>query len=79
MLATGSGSIASSTPARRVIAPVCQCSSCRPVISTSGYSSSGRSAAEMMSAGTNLPRPVAVGKCSVNTTGCPGSPSFSHG
>jgi len=29
--------------------------------------------------GTNLPRPVVVGKCVTNTTGSPGSPSFSHG
>ena len=34
--ATGSGSIASSTSVRRVMLPVCQCSSCRPVISTNG-------------------------------------------
>ena len=34
--ATGSGSIASSTAARRVMLPVCQCSSWRPVISTIG-------------------------------------------
>ena len=56
--ATGSGSMLSSTEARRVIEPVCQCSSWRPVISTSGYCASGRSAAEMRSAGTNLARPV---------------------
>ncbi len=35
-LATASGSSSSSTEARRVIAPVCQCSSCRPVVSTIG-------------------------------------------
>src|SRR5574337_734454 len=35
-VAVGAGSIASSTAARRVIAPVCQCSSWRPVISTNG-------------------------------------------
>ena len=34
--ATGSGSIASSTVARRVMLPVCQCSSWRPVIRTIG-------------------------------------------
>ena len=37
----GAGSSASSTPARRVIAPVCQCSSSRPVVSTKGKSASG--------------------------------------
>jgi len=62
-----------------VMAPVCQCSSCRPVISTMGYSASGRSAAGIRSAGTNRARPVAVGKCAWNTTGSPGSPSFSQG
>ena len=34
--ATGTGSISSSTSARRVMLPVCQCSSWRPVISTNG-------------------------------------------
>ena len=32
-----------------------------------------------MSAGTNFARPVGVGNLSTNTTGCPGSPSCSHG
>src|ERR1700688_2067692 len=40
--ATGSGSMESSTPDRRVMLPVCQCSSWRPVINTMGYSASGR-------------------------------------
>ena len=35
-MATASGSSASSTLARRVMAPVCQCSSMRPVVSTIG-------------------------------------------
>src|SRR5262252_6094132 len=48
-------------------------------MSTIGYSASGLSAAEMRSAGTNLPRPDGVGKFSMNTTGSPGSPSFTHG
>ena len=73
--ATGSGSSASSMVARRVMLPVCQCSSWRPVISTIGYSASGRSSAGMMSAGTKRPRPVSRGKSSTNTTGSPGSPS----
>ena len=34
--ATASGSMSSSTAARRVMAPVCQCSSIRPVESTMG-------------------------------------------
>ena len=42
--------------------PVCQCSSWRPVISTIGYSASGRSSAGMMSAGTKRARPVSRGK-----------------
>jgi len=49
------------------------------VMSTIGYSPSGRSAARIRSAGTNLARPVGVGKCVVKTTGCPGSPSSVHG
>ena len=53
-LATASGSISSSTQARRVIAPVCQCSSWRPVVSTIGYSASGSSAGGMIAAGTSL-------------------------
>ena len=56
--ATGSGSMASSTVARRVMLPVCQCSSWRPVISTIGYSASGRSSAGMMSAGTKRRAPA---------------------
>ena len=59
--------------------PVCQCSSCRPVISTHGYSRSGCSAARISPAGTSRALPVAVGKRSVNTTGAPGSPSCPHG
>ncbi|OQC12949.1 MAG: hypothetical protein BWX79_01099 [Alphaproteobacteria bacterium ADurb.Bin100] len=42
--------------------PVCQCSSWRPVMSTMGYSASGRSFAGMMSAGTSFTRPSGVGK-----------------
>ena len=34
--AVAMGSMASNTTARRVMLPVCQCSSCRPVISTKG-------------------------------------------
>ena len=36
------GEIESSAKERRVIEPVCQCSSSRPVLSTNGYSSSGQ-------------------------------------
>ena len=69
----------SSTSVRRVMLPVCQCSSWRPVMSTNGYSASGGSAAGMIFAGTKRALPVGVGKVSVNTTRCPASPSFSHG
>src|SRR6476619_3837501 len=48
--------------ARRVIEPVCQCSSCRPVVSTIGYSASGSSAGDTSRAGPNPARPLAVGK-----------------
>src|SRR5712691_9105647 len=47
---------------RRVIEPVCQCSSTRPVESTIGYSLSGTSSGAITCAGTILPRPLAVGK-----------------
>ena len=67
------------TAERRVMAPVCQCSSCLPVIRIIGYSASGRSAAGMMSAGTKRALPVAVGKSSMKTTGSPGSPSCRQG
>ena len=47
--------------ARRVIAPVCQCSSIRPVVNTMGNSSSGVSSGGTMPAGTSLPRLLGVG------------------
>src|SRR5262249_12743002 len=71
-LATAPGSSASSVEARRVMAPVCQCSSWRPVDSTNGNSASGRSSGGRIFAGTSLPRPSWVGKRSPNTTSCPG-------
>ena len=77
--ATGNGSIASSASLRRVMLPVCQCSSWRPVIRTNGYSLSGFSAAGMICAATSFARPLCVGKSSMNTTRWPGSPSCSHG
>ena len=55
--ATGNGSISSSTSVRRVMLPVCQCSSWRPVISTNGYSASGGSAPGMIFAGTKRALP----------------------
>ncbi len=79
MDAVAMGSMASSTLARRVMLPVCQCSSCRPVISTKGYSVSGRSLAGMMSAGTSLTRPLAVGKLSMKTVVVPGSSAVRQG
>ena len=42
--------------------PVCQCSSTRPVLSTSGNSASGSSFAGARIQGTNFPRLVGVGK-----------------
>ena len=77
--AVASGSMASSTVARRVMLPVCQCSSCLPVIRTKGKLASGLSLAGMMSAGTKLTRPSAVAKCSLNTVGSPGSSSERQG
>ena len=71
-LATASGSSSSSTFARRVMAPVCQCSSWRPVVSTIGYSASGSSAGGTIAAGTSRPRPEAVGKPSPKTISSPG-------
>ena len=64
-----------SVVARRVMLPVCQCSSWRPVISTKGKSASGRSLAGMMSAGTSCTRPSGVAKWSMKTMGSPGSSS----
>ena len=69
MSTCGSPSIASSATALRVIVPVCQCSSRRPVVSTIGYSGLGSSAGGANSAGTILPRPR--GKSSVNSTTVP--------
>ena len=65
--------MASSTPARRVIAPVCQCSSTRPVVRIIGKSASGTSSGGAIEAGTNLPRPLAVGKPSPKITSSPGT------
>src|SRR5690625_7178150 len=69
ILAIGAGSIASRTSERRVIAPVCQCSSILPVRRTYGYSSSGASAVGVSSTGTSFPRPdresVVEGKSAV--------------
>ena len=72
MNATASGSIWSSTWERRVIEPVCQCSSTRPVDSTIGYSSSGNSSGGSTCAGTILPRPLSVGKPVVKMISLPG-------
>ena len=79
MNATASGSIWSSTDARRVIDPVCQCSSTRPVDSTIGYSSSGSSSGGMTCAGTILPRPLSVGKPVVKMISLPGFEGSSTG
>ncbi|MGY4421084.1 hypothetical protein ACVWY2_003533 [Bradyrhizobium sp. JR6.1] len=79
MNATASGSIWSSTWARRVIEPVCQCSSTRPVDSTIGYSSSGNSSGGITLAGTILPRPLSVGKPVVKMISLPGLSGSSTG
>src|SRR5712675_1119167 len=55
--ATAEGSSASSTAARRVIAPVCQCSSWRPVVRMNGYSASGISSGAVYRVATSLARP----------------------
>jgi hypothetical protein len=62
MNATAYGLIWSSTLAQRVLEPVCQCLSTRPVDSTIGYSASGTSSGAITLAGTILPSPLAVGK-----------------
>ena len=79
MNATASGSIWSSTLERRVIEPVCQCSSTRPVDSTIGYSSSGNSSGGNRRAGTILPRPLSVGKPAVKMISLPGLSEASTG
>ena len=66
-----SGWIASSANERRVIEPVCQCSSSRPVLSTNGNSSSGSSFAGIHSAGTRCALPSAVANDSPNSTTVP--------
>ena len=55
------GSMVSKTVDRRVIEPVCQCSSNLPVDKMNGKSSSGSSAGGRNSAGVNLPKPDFVG------------------
>ena len=65
------GWIASSANERRVIEPVCQCSSSRPVLSTNGYSSSGSSLAGIHSAGTRCALPSSVANDSPNSTTVP--------
>ncbi len=79
MKATASGSIWSSTWERRVIEPVCQCSSTRPVESTIGYSSSGTSSGAITCAGTILPRPLSVGNPVVKMISLPGRCGSSTG
>ena len=60
----GSGSIASRLDAFRVIAPVCQCSNCLPVVNIIEKSSSGSSSGFVTSALTNFPLPEVVGNLS---------------
>ena len=68
----GVGSRRSSPEARRVIVPVCQWYSCRPVFITNGYSSSGNSTGGAYSTGTKLPLPSVVGNRSANRNAEPG-------
>src|SRR6185312_1413415 len=70
--AVGDGSMASRTVARRVMAPVCQCSSMRPVVRMNGYSWSGVSFGGWSFAATSLPKPPGRGKPLSNTTSWPG-------
>ena len=60
-------------------APVCQCSSWRPVVSTMGKSESGGSSGGSTTAGTSRARPLAVGKPSAKTMSLPGRSGASHG
>ena len=78
-IATADGSSASSTFERRVIEPVCQCSSWRPVVSTVGYSASTGSSGGKGAASEKRARPLAVGKRSPNTTSSPGASFAGHG
>ena len=66
------GSSASSTVARRVIEPVCQCSSWRPVERMNGYSASGTSSGGWSLVATSLAKPPGRGKPLSNTTSRPG-------
>src|SRR6188472_622807 len=66
--ACGSGWIESSANERRVIEPVCQCSSRRPVLRMNGYSADGSSLAGSHSAGTRCARPSSVPKRSSKST-----------
>ena len=79
MPAIASGSSASSCVARRVIEPVCQCSSRRPVVSTIGKASSGSSCGDRSAAGTILARPDLVGKDCEKMISLPGLSGASHG
>ena len=65
------GAIASSAKERRVIEPVCQCCSSRPVLSTNGYSGLGSSLAGSHSAGTRWASPSSVLNFSPNMTTVP--------
>ena len=68
MYTSATGEIASRANERRVIEPVCQCSSSRPVLSTSGYSASGSSLAGSHCAGTRWASPSSVLNRSSNIT-----------
>ena len=77
--ATGPGSSASSVEARRVIAPVCQCSSWRPVVRMNGYCASGISSGAWNFVATSLAMPLGRGKPWSNTTSRPGTSGPSTG
>ena len=74
-----SGSTASSTLARRVIEPVCQCSSWRPVVKTIGKLASGTSSGGITLAGAKRALPPPLGNPFPKTIDCPGSSNDKDG
>ena len=66
-----SGSKAFRLLAFLVIAPVCQCSNCLPVVKIKGNDESGISLGLVTLANTNLPLPSEVGKPSPKTISSP--------
>ncbi len=67
------GSRVSRVVERRVMAPVCQCSSSLPVVSMNGYSLSGISAGGRSSETGIFPSPSGVGNWSLKMMSSPGA------